>query len=84
MHLKMPNLRVRVLDPNGQVLVDSSQPILSSDQWAKWWSRDHLKLPALSDRPEVRLAIAGKQGMAHGPARICERAAGQCPPHPGS
>jgi signal transduction histidine kinase len=62
LHEEIPDIRVRVLDPQGMTLVDSNVPIGSDwGKWQQWWHKQRFTYPSLKNSEEVRTAIRTHQ-----------------------
>jgi len=55
---EIPDVRVRVLDPKGSLVLDSKEPIDRDwGDWLIWWHRTRFKRPSVANLENVREAI---------------------------
>jgi len=55
---EIPDVRVRVLSPNGSLLLDSKEPIDKDwGDWLVWWHQTRFKRPSVANHENIRAAI---------------------------
>jgi len=59
---EIPDVRVRVLDPQGSLLLDSQEPIDKDwEDWLTWWHKTRFKRPTIARLENIKEAITSKR-----------------------